>query len=123
MYSVLLPINDQKRKQTLPRRYSESSCKLYGIGRCESHTPRAVLQARLLEKQEGANTKRYVFGKLSARCFQRRSFWHRHYSNCGDIEHGKSAQGGAIYTVPSYTDMRRLQYHPLQNSIFALPPP
>ena len=22
--------------------------------------------------------------------------WHRHYSNCGDIEHGKSAQGGVI---------------------------
>ena len=38
-------------------------------------------QARLLDVQEGAsaNTERYVVGKLSARWFQRRPFWHRHY--------------------------------------------
>ena len=34
-------------------------------------------------------------------------FGHRHYSNCGDIEHGKSAQGGVSYctqyTVPGIT--------------------
>ena len=33
-----------------------------------------VFQARLLDNQEGADTNRYVFGKLSARCFYRRSF-------------------------------------------------
>ena len=37
------------------------------------------------------NTERYVFGKLSARCFQRRVCWHRHYSSCGGFDHGKSA--------------------------------
>ena len=36
----------------------------------------------------------HVFGKLSARCFQRRPFWHRwHCSNFEDVEHGKSAGG------------------------------
>ena len=71
-------------------------------GRCISHPTGAVLQARLLDNQEDANTERYVFGKLSARCFQRRLFWHRHYSNCGGIEHGKSAQGCVIYTYIVY---------------------
>ena len=62
-------------------------------------TPGAVFQARLLDNREGAsaNTERYVFGKLSARCFPRRAFWHRHYSICGDTDHGKSTQGGVIY--------------------------
>ena len=41
----------------------------------------------------------YVFGKLSARCFQRRPRWHRHYSNRRDNDHGKSAQGCVTYTV------------------------
>ena len=31
-------------------------------------------------KKEGTNTERRVFGKLLARCFQSRTFWHRHYS-------------------------------------------
>ena len=65
-------------------------------------------KTRLLDNQEGADsadTERYVFGKLSDRCFQRRPFWHRHYSNysnysnyyhCGDIDHGESTQGGVI---------------------------
>ena len=37
----------------------------------------------------------HVFGTLSARCFQRRPFWHRHYcSNGGDFEHGSRPRGG-----------------------------
>ena len=67
---------------------------IYRIRRCISHPSGVVFQARLLDNQEGANTERYVFGKLSARCFQPRACWHRHHSNCGDIEHGKSAPGG-----------------------------
>ena len=55
--------------------------------------------------EKDADTERYVFGKLSARCFKRRPFGHRHYSNysnykycCGDIDHGRSVQaGGVIY--------------------------
>ena len=47
----------------------------------------------------GADTERYVFGKLSACYVQIRPFWHRHSSNYGDIGHGKSAQGGVLYTV------------------------
>ena len=51
-----------------------------------SHPPGAIFQGRLLDNQEDANTERQVFGKLSARRFQRRSFRPRHYSNCcGDI--------------------------------------
>lgn len=34
-----------------------------------------------LDNQEGAKTERYVFGKLSATCFQRRHFLRRHYLN------------------------------------------
>ena len=52
--------------------------------------------------QYRTNTERYVFGKLSATCFQRRPFWHRQYSSCGDIELGKLAQGGVIYTAVVY---------------------
>ena len=41
-----------------------------------------------------------VFGKLSATCFQRRPWWHRHYSDyCGGIDHGKSDERGVIRTV------------------------
>ena len=75
------------------------------IRRCVSHTLEAAFLARLLVNQKGGNTERYVFGKLSARCFKRRPFGHRHYSNysnykycCGDIDHGRSVQaGGVIY--------------------------
>ena len=48
----------------------------------------------LLDNQEDTNTGRCVFEKLSARCLQRRPFWHRNHSHCGDIEHAKSARGG-----------------------------
>ena len=66
-------------------------------GRCISHPSGTVFQGRLLGNQEGADTERSVFGKLSATCFQHPTFLaHRHYSNGGDIEHGKSAQGGVI---------------------------
>ena len=78
-----------------------------------SHLPGAFFEARLLDLQEGANTERDVVSKLSARYFQRRHFWHRHYSNysdysnylyCGDIDHGKCAQEGVIvWYTPSYT--------------------
>ena len=62
-------------------------------------TPTAVFRARLFENQEGADTERYVFGKLLARRFQRRPFRHRHCFSCEDIGHGESAQGCVIYTV------------------------
>ena len=44
-----------------------------------SHTPGAAFQARLVDNEEGVNIERFVFGKLLARCSQRRPFWHRHY--------------------------------------------
>ena len=50
----------------------------------------------LLDSEEGANTDRSVFGKLSARRFQRRTFGHQQCPNCGDIDNGKYVQGGAI---------------------------
>ena len=39
-----------------------------------SHPTGTVFQARLLDNQEGANTERYAFGKLSARCFHAELF-------------------------------------------------
>ena len=39
------------------------------------HSPGAVFQSRSLDSQEGANIERYVFGKLSARSFQRLPFF------------------------------------------------
>ena len=62
-----------------------------------NNPPGAVFQARLLDTQEGANTERYVFGKLSAIGFQHRPFRHRYYSKYGDIDHGKSTQGCVAY--------------------------
>ena len=57
------------------------------------HTAWAVSQGRLLYNQECTNTARYVFGKLSARCFEeRRPFWHRRYSSCRDTENGRSTR-------------------------------
>ena len=54
---------------TMPRACRTSA---YLRRRCAhiSCSPGAVSQARLLENQECADTERYVFGKLSARCFQ-----------------------------------------------------
>ena len=65
---------------------------------CISHNPEAAFQAQFLYNQEGPNIERHHLGKLSARRFQRPPFWHRHYSNCGDIDNGKSAQGCVTYT-------------------------
>ena len=62
----------------------------------------AAFQARLLSNQEGVNTERYASGKLSARDVSDVDlFRHRHYSNCGDIDHGKIGPGvcGVVYTV------------------------
>ena len=67
-----------------------------------------VFKARLLHNREGGNTERYVFGKLSARCFQLRPFCR--YFKCGDIDHRKSAQGPVIYTVVHGETMYPLLY-------------
>ena len=62
--------------------------------------PVAVFQVRLLDNQGwGGTTQRYVFGKVSARRFHRRILWYLHPSNCGGVEHGKSAQERVMYTV------------------------
>ena len=81
-----------------------------------THPPGEVFQARLLDNQEDANTEPYVFGTLSAKCFLRRPFWHRHYSNRGDINHGKSALGCVIYAVDIHRRIRWRRY------ICCLPP-
>ena len=47
----------------------------YRIRRCVSHSRGSVIQAQLLDNQDGANTERCVHGKLSARWFQRRRLW------------------------------------------------
>ena len=79
--------------------------------RCVTRPPGAVSQARLLGNQEGANAERYVVRKLSARRFQWRPLWHRwHCSNsyhyCGDINHGKSAQGCDIRQPFNHIEVR-----------------
>ena len=69
-----------------------------------SQPPGAVFQARLLDNEDGAHTERHVFGKLSASCFQCPPFWRRHYSNRGDINHGKIGPGACdIYIYILYT--------------------
>ena len=46
----------------------------------------AVLQARLLDNQEGANIPNGMSSeKLSARCFPRGPFWHRHFPTAVEI--------------------------------------
>ena len=84
--------------------YSPPACSLgCRMRRCTSrtfthtHTPGAVFQARLPDNQESAMYRTmYAFGKLSAICFQRLTFYfwqRRHYSNRGDVEHGKIGRG------------------------------
>ena len=69
----------------------------YRIRRCISHTPGAVFRARLLDNQEGVNTN---LGNALGEMFPAPTcFRHRHFSNCGDIDHGKSSQRSVIYTV------------------------
>ena len=59
---------------------------------CVSHYHTPLVR---FSKLDCSTTKRvpipndaYVFGKLSARCFQRRAFWHQHHSDCcGDTEY------------------------------------
>ena len=76
------------------------------LRRCTSHTPRVVFQPRpLLDNQEGANAERCIFGKLSARCFQRRHFWHRHTFPTVEISIAENCpRGGWCYIH------RRIQY-------------
>ena len=89
---------------------SMSSCEeeqqqqLHHIRRCTPHPRRAVFQARLLDNSTRCQHRRIRFRKALGEMFPTPSFWHRHYSDCGDIERGQSAQGGVIYIyTPSYT--------------------
>ena len=65
-----------------------------------SHLSGSVFQARLLHNQDGVVPIPHhtnVSGKLSATCFQRRTFLHRHhqhYSKRGDIDRGEPTQPG-----------------------------
>ena len=73
---------------------------------CISPPPGVVFQARLLDNQEGANSanaEQYVFGKLSARCSQRRLFRYRHYSNHGTYQPWEIGPGVCDIHQPSYT--------------------
>ena len=62
-----------------------------------SHPPGAVFHARLLDNQDGPNTKRHVFGKFSTRCLQRRPFRHRHV----EISSMGNRSSGMWYTPSS----------------------
>ena len=63
-----------------------------------SHTPGAVFQARLLDNQKGANTERYVFGKLSS-IYSNADLFGTDAIPTVDISTVKSAQGCVMYTV------------------------
>ena len=82
--SVTFVLSEVKPPKVLKARLKRNKCRKkrdgYRIRRCLPHPPGAVFQARLLDNQEGAATQRQVFAKLSVRFFQRRSFWHPHYS-------------------------------------------
>ena len=69
------------------------------------HPPGAFFQARLIDNW----TKRVPISNEASSESSRRDVstrrvsWHRHYSNRGDVDHGKSAQGGACdVDTPSY---------------------
>ena len=72
---------------------------------CISHPPAAAFQARLLDNQEGASANSVTYRTIRLRkalgeMFSNADFfWHQHYSDCGDIERGQSAQGCVMYTV------------------------
>ena len=65
------------------------------------------------------------FGKLSTTCLQRRQFRHRHYSSCGDIEHGKVVHGGVYIPVVYSTSPAPVvtQLNPWVTWRGILPPP
>ena len=63
----------------------------------------AVFQAGLLDNLEGANAERHTPSESSTRrhVFKADRFRHRHYvPNCGDLDHGKSTQGGVLWYTP-----------------------
>ena len=62
--SDVSPRGNQERGATVGRTHDMPDITM-------SHTPGAVFLARLLHNQEDANTERCVFGKFSARWFQR----------------------------------------------------
>ena len=97
----------QNARRPQKRRCGGQGCTEFD-GVCIPHTPGEVFQARLLDNQEGASddsadsansadsadTERYVFGKLLARCFQRRPVWQQQYIPAADISTmGKRPRG------------------------------
>ena len=63
-----------------------------------SHTPPGCFLSKLgcSTNQDGMPTPSNTYRLRKAvgeRCRQCQPFWHRHYANCGHIEHGKSTQG------------------------------
>ena len=63
------------------------------------HPPWAVFHARLLDNQEGVNTERFVYGKLSAISNADLCGPDTILTIVGDINHGESNHGDVKYTV------------------------
>ena len=80
----------------------------YHIRRCPPHTHTPLGRLSKLDcstTKRVPNTERGVFGKLSARCFQRRLFRHRHHSNIpttAEISSTENRRRGLRYTTAVY---------------------
>ena len=54
---------------------------------------------RSIDRRARGCQYRTIRQKALREMFERRPFGHGHYSNCGYVEHEKSAEGGVICTV------------------------
>ena len=81
-----------------------------------THTPGAVFQSSIARQPRGCQHRTICSSESSRRdASNRRPFWHRHrhYSNCGDIDHcpggcdtSTMAQGGVIHAVVRFSTIR-----------------
>ena len=62
-------------------------------------SPWGGFRRSIARKPRGSQHRTIRLPKALAEMVPTPTFWHRHYSNGRDIQHGKSAQGGVIYTV------------------------
>ena len=86
------------------------------------YTPGKVFQPRYARQPRGCQYRTIRLRKALGDMFSSADlFWHRHYSNCGDIERGKSAQERVMYTVLyGSVAARRLGYMLIKSNAMVL---
>ena len=79
------------RKSRVPPPFTTTVYITHRRGGCQRSTARQPRGCPLPNDTSSESSWRGVFNDDL--------FWHRHYSNCADIDHKTSAQGGVIYAV------------------------